>query len=171
MSREKDYRTIVRAFAALKGRDLDCRLVIAGEGPGRRGVEELACRLGTNGQVTFLGRVSDSGPVLAAADVFVHASKSEGSSNAVLEAMAHSVPSVVSRIAPNEELLGGCAWSYFEPGDWRECARGLGASAFERDAAASAGRAAGRRFAAMFDPADAIARRMEIYQGLERKTR
>jgi glycosyltransferase involved in cell wall biosynthesis len=160
ISREKDYETIIRAFAAMCGRGQKASLLIAGDGPGRRGVKALARRLGLNGQVRFLGHLDDPDPALAAADVFVHASRSEGASNAILESMAYGLPAVVSRIPSNVEVLGQCAGHYFEPGDWRGCLEGLWRCGGER----SAGAKAQRRLWALFGGDRAMERRQRIYR-------
>src|ERR1700686_2350216 len=72
--------------------------------------------------VRFVGRQSDVQPYLAAADFGVLTSLSEGSSNSVLEYMAMGLPSVVSDIAPNRELVNGL---FFSPGDAADLAKKL----------------------------------------------
>jgi glycosyltransferase involved in cell wall biosynthesis len=64
------------------------RLVVVGDGPERRRLEDLAARLGV--PVEFLGTVSRSRALawIGAADVLVHASEAEGSSTVVREAEA-----------------------------------------------------------------------------------
>jgi glycosyltransferase involved in cell wall biosynthesis len=66
------------------------RLLIAGDGPERTQLQALAHRLGIAAQVQFMGAVTpDQVPdVLAAGQVFVMASRSEGRPNVVLEALA-----------------------------------------------------------------------------------
>jgi glycosyltransferase involved in cell wall biosynthesis len=59
---------------------------------------------------------------LAAADFGVLTSKSEGSSNSVLEYMAMGLPSVVADIAPNRELVSGL---FFAPGNAADLAEKL----------------------------------------------
>ena len=57
----------------------------------------------------LLGWRPDAAAVVAAADVFVFSSLSEGSPTAVLEAMALGTPVVAFDIAPVAELTGGHA--------------------------------------------------------------
>jgi glycosyltransferase involved in cell wall biosynthesis len=80
-------------------------LSLVGDGPLRRELEALTGDLGLAGQVTFCGQVEDVSSRLAKADVFVLPSVAEGMSNALLEAMAHSLPCIASHIASNLELI------------------------------------------------------------------
>lgn len=170
LTRVKNYPAIVRAFAALASAEPRAVLLVAGDGPERRSVSALAQRLGLNGELRMLGATRETGRVFAAADVFVHASKSEGSSNALLEAMAAGLPAVVSDIPANREALGD-AGHYFDPGDWRGCLEGLlaymASSALRRHAGACARRLVEKRF----DPAAALARRVRIYAKLSEASR
>ncbi len=54
--------------------------------PSRRPLEEAATALGIADLVGLLGEVEDVAGVLAATDLFVSASRSEGMSNAVVQA-------------------------------------------------------------------------------------
>lgn len=54
----------------------------------------------------FLGGVSDVFPLLASSNVFCHLSRSDGMSNALLEAMASGLACVVSRCGGNPEVVG-----------------------------------------------------------------
>jgi glycosyltransferase involved in cell wall biosynthesis len=57
--------------------------------------------------VRFLGKVEDITPLLDAADVFCLLSRSEGMSNALLEAMAAAVPCVATAVGGTPEVLTG----------------------------------------------------------------
>jgi glycosyltransferase involved in cell wall biosynthesis len=58
--------------------------------------------------VRFCGYQDDVSPFLAAADVFVQPSRSEGLPFAVLEAMAHGVPVVCARVGGMPGVVDGC---------------------------------------------------------------
>jgi glycosyltransferase involved in cell wall biosynthesis len=83
----------------------DAVFALAGEGEERKPLERLASRLGVADRVLFLGERSDMPELLAACDVFALPSLYEGSSLAVLEAMAARRPIVSSRIEGTDELL------------------------------------------------------------------
>ncbi|MGD8717698.1 MAG: glycosyltransferase [Candidatus Zixiibacteriota bacterium] len=80
-------------------------VLLAGEGPMRPTLEEEAGRLGITPFVRFLGQVRDVASYLAAADIFVLSSHSEGFSNALLEAMASSLACVATDVGGNAEAL------------------------------------------------------------------
>jgi len=76
-------------------------LVIVGEGALRADVERAA-----RTHVRVLGQQDDVPRLLAAADFFVLMSEREGLSFALLEAMAHALPSIVADIPENREAIG-----------------------------------------------------------------
>lgn len=78
-------------------KDLDIRLVIAGQGPMRNEWEGLVRELGLGDRVEFLGQVSyNQMPVLyRSADVFIFTSLRDSFGSQVLEAMASGLPVVV----------------------------------------------------------------------------
>jgi glycosyltransferase involved in cell wall biosynthesis len=79
--------------------------LIVGDGPGREYLESRVRALGLRLSVRFLGHRNDAQRVLAAMDVFLLTSLSEGLPNAVLEAMACGVPIVSTRVGGVEELV------------------------------------------------------------------
>lgn len=165
----KDYPTILTAFARLCARVRDAHLVIAGDGRERGGLEALAGRLALKRRVHFVGSVPDVADVLAAADIFVHASRSEGCSNAVLEAMSHALPIVASDIAANREALRDCA-RYFQPGDRQGCAEALAQFAADPTAAAAAGRKARLRLETKYATGSSVTRRERLYRRIQEAT-
>ena len=84
----KDQATMVQAVAAVRDAGLPVTLLVAGDGPLLGNLQDLAATLGIVGHVRFLGLRSDVEQVLAALDVFVFSSTSEGLSNTLIEAMA-----------------------------------------------------------------------------------
>ncbi len=161
----KDYPTVLRAFAGLACRGLKAVLVLAGDGSERGRILRLAHALGLNGELRILGTTSHVQEVLAAADLYVHASVSEGSSNALLEAMAARLPAVVSDIPANRECLEGLG-EYFAPGDWRGCLDGFLKVAADPPAASRKARRLQQAVRRRFDVQKSIARRRRIYTAL-----
>jgi glycosyltransferase involved in cell wall biosynthesis len=98
---QKGHDTLLAAVAEVP----EAVFVLAGEGPERARLEALAERLGVGDRVRFLGRRSDVPELLAVCDVFVLPSLYEGSSLAVLEAMAAGRPVVSSAIPGTDELI------------------------------------------------------------------
>jgi glycosyltransferase involved in cell wall biosynthesis len=85
------------AVFAVAGRDLEPEYSAA--------VARLARDFGVSEIIRFLGPVSDPAALLAESDVFFLPSRSEGMSNALLEAMAASLPSVATAAGGNRQLI------------------------------------------------------------------
>jgi glycosyltransferase involved in cell wall biosynthesis len=101
LSDQKGHRFLLEAAAQLP----EAVFALAGDGPERGRLEALAERLGVAERVRFLGRREDVPELLAACDVFALPSLYEGTSLAVLEAMAARRPVVSSAIGGTEELI------------------------------------------------------------------
>ena len=104
LSREKDHRTLLRAVARLPG-IADPHLVMVGEGPERPRIEREIARLRLGDRVTLTGHLQSAEPYYGIADVAVLSSLSEGSPNALLEAMAAGVPVVATAVGGIPEIV------------------------------------------------------------------
>jgi L-malate glycosyltransferase len=103
---QKGLDTLLDAVALANRRSPEClRLQLIGEGPERPALEAHAERLGLAGCVQLCGLTEDVGQRLRAADLFVLPSRAEGLSNALLEAMAHGLPVVVSDVPGNVDVV------------------------------------------------------------------
>jgi len=102
---QKGIDLLFEALAGLK--DLEWELSVAGDGPLRESLEEMARKFGIAGRVHFLGWQSKVDLVerYRQANLFVYPSRHEGMPNAVLEAMASGLPVIASEIAGNDELV------------------------------------------------------------------
>lgn len=108
LSKEKGLPQLLRGFAEAARNVPSAMLLLIGDGAQRAELEELAktLRLGPN-QIRFIGRIDvQKVPFwLRASDVFTLISPSEGFSCALLEAMSVGLPSVVSDIPANRQLI------------------------------------------------------------------
>lgn len=87
---QKNYPMLLRAFArAARPHDT---LTIAGEGPERETLEQLASRLGIAEQVRFPGHLASIDSLLEQADAFVLSSDYEGLPGVIVEALAAGLP-------------------------------------------------------------------------------
>lgn len=97
---EKDYPTLLRAFAPVHQRYPSLRLEIYGDGPEKKRLVDIARELGIGEAVAFCG--TDPKAILRITDAscYVLCSKFEGMPNALMEAMAVGLP-CVSTDCPN----------------------------------------------------------------------
>jgi N-acetyl-alpha-D-glucosaminyl L-malate synthase BshA len=91
----KRVRDVVRIYAEVN-RELPSVLVMIGDGPDRPAAEEEARLLGVEHSVSFLGKLDQIAPLLAAADLFLLPSQNESFGLSALEALASGVPVVGS---------------------------------------------------------------------------
>jgi glycosyltransferase involved in cell wall biosynthesis len=93
---EKNWDTLLRAFASVHANHPDLHLVLIGDGPARQTLESLAAELGVTNQVTFTGAVpfEEIPRYLKAADLFTFASVTETQGLVTIEAMAAGLPVV-----------------------------------------------------------------------------
>jgi glycosyltransferase involved in cell wall biosynthesis len=105
LSSEKGVDVLVRAWAHVLVQEGDLRLSILGTGPLQSELKTLCHSLGVAGKVDFMGLMYNVGEFLQEADLFVLPSRTEGLSNALLEAMSYGLPCIATRVGGNEELL------------------------------------------------------------------
>ena len=99
----KDALTLLRALTDVAPAPFSALLV--GDGPDRPELEASIRALGLEDTVTLAGSRSDVPALLAAADVFVLSSRSEGAPFSILEAMAAGLPVVASNVGGVGELV------------------------------------------------------------------
>lgn len=106
LSKEKGHADLIRAFARLRqaaGSD-SLRLIVVGGGVERARLERICSSSALSHSVIFTGHRDDAKTFYGIADVFVLPSYSEGSPNALLEAMAARVPVVATKVGGVPEL-------------------------------------------------------------------
>lgn len=101
----KGHEDFLRAAVRVKERLPEAFFVLVGDGPLRAKTEGLALDLGLSDRVIFTGARADTRELLAAFDVLVSPSHSEGMSNVLLEAMSMARPIVATSAGGTEELL------------------------------------------------------------------
>jgi len=107
----KNVGGLLAAFLAVQSRGAaPARLVVVGDGEERRACEEQLRRHPLGGRVTLVGEQADPRPYMAAADVFVMNSRSEGTPRALLEAMATGLPAICPAVGGLSDLLTGRGW-------------------------------------------------------------
>jgi len=139
---EKSHETLFAAAAALLRVYPDLEFQIAGDGPRRRELEQLARDRGLS-RVTFLGHREDVAALLASADAFVLPSRSEAFPNGAIEAMAAGLPVVASAAGGLLDLVRDGRTGLLVPvGDPEALAAALRSLIESPERAAAIGRAA-----------------------------
>lgn len=105
LARPKRQDLAIRALAVVRRNCPQAHLELVGDGPLRAGLEQLADAHGVADAVAFLGERDDIPERVRGAACVLLASRYEGCSLAVLEAMAAGRPVVASRVGGMEELV------------------------------------------------------------------
>jgi glycosyltransferase involved in cell wall biosynthesis len=102
---QKNLQVLLRAWRQVVASSPDATLILAGDGPQRAGLGQLAENLQISKSVHFLGSIDNPQDYLRAAQLFVLPSHAEGMSNSLLEAMSTGLPIVASRAGGNTDLI------------------------------------------------------------------
>lgn len=114
----KGHRFLIEAVHRLSSSGRNIRLLLAGEGELRQELEERTRAYGLEDIVVFLGNRQDVVNVLSEADIFVFPSLWEGTSLALLEAMAAARPIVASDIPGIRNVIqNGATGLLAQPGN------------------------------------------------------
>ena len=106
--RVKGHDVLLRAFAAVCHEFPTAKLAIGGavlEPDFMVELHRLTRELGIENNISFNGSIQDQQTFLADASIFVLPSRSEGFSNAIVEAMAASLPVIATRVGGNAEAV------------------------------------------------------------------
>ncbi|MBI2827570.1 MAG: glycosyltransferase [Planctomycetia bacterium] len=101
----KNHAGVLEVVARLRSQGLEVALALAGDGPLRDELAQLARELKIADRVHFLGDVARVERFYQAIDVFILNSHSEGMSNTILEAMACGLPIVATSVGSNAEII------------------------------------------------------------------
>ena len=97
---------------------LHVRAAIAGDGPLRPRLQELAKTLGLDGgRLQLLGERKDMSALYRESDVVMLTSDMEGTPNVLLEAMAHGLPVAATRVGGVPEIVGTDRGLVVDPDD------------------------------------------------------
>lgn len=115
-----NFRPVKRVLDVMKTFELvrkehKAHLVMVGDGPDRAEAEAYARDHGFEHEVRFTGKQLDIDTVLACSDIFLLPSATESFGLAALEAMAHKVPVIASRVGGLPEVVRHGVDGYLEP--------------------------------------------------------
>lgn len=99
LSKEKSVDFLIKVFAKVSKEIPNAYLLIAGDGPEKKALENLVKKLNLTHKIIFLGLIDfkDVPSVYKEADVFVFASQTETQGMVVLEAMASGLPVLAAK--------------------------------------------------------------------------
>lgn len=113
----KNIPMLVRSLGAARERDARICGLLVGDGTELPAIRELIERLGLTDCVRLTGFRADARTLVQCMDLFVLSSLSEGTSMALLEAMAAGVPAVVTAVGGNPEIVRAGETGWIVPSD------------------------------------------------------
>jgi glycosyltransferase involved in cell wall biosynthesis len=124
---EKNWDTLLRAFANVSSRRSKLHLVLIGDGPAKASLQALASELGMADRVTFTGALPfDQVPCyLKAADVFTFASVTETQGLVTMEAMAAGLPIVAVNASGTRDIVEHGKQGFLVENDADALAKGI----------------------------------------------
>lgn len=108
--------------------DKHCHLIVAGDGPELKTVQEEAAAQGLSNRIHLLGRVDRETvtKLYQVADIFVMPSEEEGSPHSLIEAMAHGLPFATFAVGGVTDTISPLVHEYSYPyGDIEALACGI----------------------------------------------
>ena len=103
----KGVKYLIEAMRIINKKLPNTKLLLIGDGKERKSLEKMVEEFGLNQCITFVGLVSneDVPKYMAASDIFVLPSLSEGFPGVILEAMASGLPIVTTKIKGLPEIV------------------------------------------------------------------
>lgn len=105
LSRRKNQRLLIQATDLLKRQGVPMRLLLVGEGSEYDSLKEEIARLSLEEDVLLLGHSDEVPSILAATDLYLSASESEGLPFNLMEAMAFGLPILASDVRGQRDLF------------------------------------------------------------------
>lgn len=101
----KGHEVVLEAFASVKDRYPDVKVLIIGGGPLHKKISSLVRSLDIEDKIMFTGHVDDAVPYINACDIIAVPSRHEAFPYAVLEAMALAKPVIASKVGGIPEMI------------------------------------------------------------------
>ncbi len=100
----KDYFTVLPVIKKISS-EFDIEYHILGEGCNRASIENYIDQNDLSSTVFLQGSVKNVADYLLNSNIFIHSSKGEGCSNAIIEAMASGLPIIATDVGGNSEIV------------------------------------------------------------------
>ena len=114
LTKQKDYPTLLHAYALIDTTTLPFNHIIIGDGEEHDALIQLRDKLGLTDRVHFAGYQPNAAEMLRNADCFVLPSLWEGMPNVVMEAVARRVPVIATDVGGVSEIVSE---TLIEPGN------------------------------------------------------
>ena len=98
LTRQKGFDVLIEAFRRVAAEVPEAVLLIGGEGEDQTEIQRLALASGFGDRIRLPGLIGDIHELLAVSDLYVNSSRWEGLPMTLLEAMAHGLPLVATRV-------------------------------------------------------------------------
>ena len=101
----KGHKYLLEAFEKIFEKNKNINLLIIGDGKIKQILIDQIKHYDSKNNIYFLGKRSDVKEILKISDIFVLPTLGEGMSNAILEALASSLPVITTDIPVNREII------------------------------------------------------------------
>lgn len=168
---EKGFRYFIEAASLIEDLVPGTMFLLAGTGPLRGELEDMARRLGIAEKVIFAGFTHDIRDVMAAVDVLIMPSLTEGFPMTTLEAMALSRPVIASDIdGIREQIQDGIEGILVPPEDPVALAQAVAGLLQDGNLSRMMGRAARQRVEGDFSVERMVSETERVYRSLMKET-
>lgn len=162
----KNQEALIETTRRLLDRGRPATLLLAGDGPDRDRLRSKTAHLGLEARVRILGLYDDLPRLFAAADVFVSASRTEGVSLAVIEAMSAGTPIIATANEGNRNTLSEGCGVLVDSDDPEKLADAVETVMADRGAGDEVIRRARARFESRYDVRRSVESLEAIYDGI-----
>ena len=102
---QKGQKYLIEMAEILHSKQIDFKVLIAGEGELRSSLSDMVKLKGLQNRVILLGHVTDMAGFMNSLDVFVFPSLFEGSANTLIETLFYEKPIVAFDVSSNPEII------------------------------------------------------------------
>jgi glycosyltransferase involved in cell wall biosynthesis len=164
---QKGFEFLIKAMPEILSAIPAAKLLLVGEGPLKKGLENLAVSLKVKKSVIFAGYRSDITEILAAIDLLVVPSLLEGFPMITLEAMSAAKPVIATcRDGITEQIIDGKNGIMVPPEDHNALAKVILRLSQDRDLSKKLGMAARERVVREFTVDKMVAETEKVYSEL-----
>ena len=163
----KNHKMMIKALKNVHQTHPETCLIIVGDGPERKNLETLVSQLQLSSHVIFTGFREDAYLFYKIMDIFLLTSFSEGTAMTLLEAMASSLPCIVTNVGGNPEIVKDEETGFIIPNnDERAFAQKICMLLRHRDLMEKMEKTARKRFEENFTVDKMVQAYQEMYDGI-----